>query len=94
MKTSNRAAELTAFLVCVGAVTGAAFSIPAAIGEQQPATPPAAFQFRGEQIASDFGIGYAVTTGDVNGDGRTDVVAINATDLVWFEAPTWQKPSS
>ena len=32
-----------------------------------------------------------MTTGDVNGDGRTDVVAINATDLVWFEAPTWQK---
>ena len=72
-------------------MTGAAFSIPAAVGEQQPATPAAAFQFRGEQIASDFGIGYAVTTGDVNGDGRTDVVAINATDLVWFEAPTWQK---
>jgi len=47
--------------------------------------------FRAEQIASDFGVGYAVTTGDVNGDGRTDVVAINATDLVWFEAPTWQK---
>jgi hypothetical protein len=91
MKISNRAAELTAFLVCVGAVTGATFSIPAAMGERQPATPPAAFQFRGEQIASDFGIGYAVTTGDVNGDGRTDVVAINATDLVWFEAPTWQK---
>jgi hypothetical protein len=91
MKTSNRAAELTAFLVCVGAVTGAAFSIPAAVGEQQPAAPPAAFQFHSEQIASDFGIGYAVTTGDVNGDGRTDVVAINATDLVWFEAPTWQK---
>ena len=77
MKTSNRAAELTAFLVCVGAVTGAAFSIPAAVGEQ-PATPPAAFQFRAEQIASDFGIGYAVTSGDVNGDGRTDVVAIRA----------------
>ena len=91
MKTSNRAAELTAFLVCVGAVTGAALSIQAAVGEQQPATPPATFQFRGEQIASDFGIGYAVTTGDINGDGRTDVVAINATDLVWFEAPTWQK---
>lgn len=91
MKTSNRAAELTAILVCVGAVTGAAFSIPTAVSEPQPAAPPAAFQFRGEQIASDFGVGYAVTTGDVNGDGRTDVVAINATDLVWFEAPTWQK---
>ena len=53
---------------------------------QQPA-----FQFRAEQIASDFGVGYAVTTGDVNGDKRTDVVAISGTDLVWFEAPTWQK---
>ena len=76
-------------VVCGAWVTGAP-------GEQQaaPATaPPAqgAVTFRAEQIASDFGVGYAVTTGDVNGDGRTDVVAINATDLVWFEAPTWQK---
>ena len=53
--------------------------------------PSAGMQFRAEEIATDFGIGYAVTTGDVNGDGRTDVVAINATDLVWFEAPSWQK---
>ena len=53
--------------------------------------PSAGMQFRAEEIATDFGIGYAVTTGDVNGDGRTDVVAINATDLVWFEAPGWQK---
>src|SRR5215218_8573000 len=62
---------------------------------QQPAAPPPPpsppVQFRAEQIASDFGVGYAVTTGDVNGDKRTDVVAINGTDLVWFEAPGWQK---
>jgi hypothetical protein len=57
----------------------------------QTTTPAAPLQFRTEQIATDFGIGYAVATGDVNGDGRTDVVAINATDLVWFEAPAWQK---
>jgi hypothetical protein len=64
-------------------------------GQQTPApavsTPKGPVSFRAEQIASDFGVGYAVTTGDVNGDGRTDIVAINATDLVWFEAPTWQK---
>jgi hypothetical protein len=42
--------------------------------------PGAIIQFRAEEIATDFGIGYAVTTGDVNGDSRTDVVAINATD--------------
>ena len=56
-----------------------------------PQQPASALQFRAEQIATDFGVGYAVATGDVNGDGRTDVVAINGTDLVWFEAPSWQK---
>jgi hypothetical protein len=62
-----------------------------AVVHVQSPKPAAALAFRAEQIATDFGIGYAVTTGDVNGDGRTDVVAINATDLVWFEAPSWQK---
>lgn len=62
-----------------------------AVVHVQAPTPAAPLSFRAEQIAADFGIGYAVTTGDVNGDGRTDVVAINATDLVWFEAPGWQK---
>jgi hypothetical protein len=59
-------------------------------GAQAPA-PSAAFQFRAEQIASDFGVGYAVTTGDVNGDRLTDVIAISGTDLVWFPAPKFEK---
>jgi FG-GAP-like repeat len=58
---------------------------------RQGEKPASTLQFRAEQIASDFGVGYAVATGDVNGDKRTDVVAISGTDLVWFEAPTWQK---
>ena len=53
------------------------------------AADQAAPSFRGQEIATKFGVGYAVVTGDVNGDKRTDVVAINATDLVWFEAPSW-----
>jgi len=64
----------------------AAFLAAGAVDQQ-----PAAAKFRAEQIAADFGVGYAVVTGDVNGDKRTDVVAINATDLVWFQAPTWEK---
>ncbi len=55
--------------------------------EEQSAAPA----FRAQEIATGFGVGYAVVTGDVNADGRTDIVAINATDLVWFQAPTWEK---
>jgi hypothetical protein len=51
--------------------------------------PPVSFE--PQQIASDFGVGYAVASGDVNGDGLTDILAINAAELVWFQAPAWQK---
>jgi hypothetical protein len=88
MKTPNFVRSLVRLLACGGALGAASMAIVASVGSQQA---PKGMQFRAEQIASDFGVGYAVTTGDVNGDGRTDVVAINATDLVWFEAPSWQK---
>ena len=58
---------------------------------QAPAPGSPQFQFRAEQIASDFGVGYAVATGDVNGDKRTDIVAISGTDLVYFPAPKFEK---
>ena len=60
-------------------------------GDAQAPAPAAALPFRAEQIASDFGVGYAVTTGDVNGDRLTDVIAISGTDLVWFQAPKFEK---
>ena len=52
---------------------------------------PPAPQFRGQEIAAEFGVGYAVQIADVNGDTRPDIVAISGTQLVWFENPTWQK---
>jgi hypothetical protein len=52
------------------------------------ATPP---KFRGQELVTDFGVGYAVQIADVNGDKRPDIVAISGTQLVWFENPTWQK---
>jgi hypothetical protein len=42
-------------------------------------------------IDSNFGIGYAVTTADINRDGKIDILAINPTQAVWFENPTWKK---
>jgi hypothetical protein len=61
-----------------------------AAGRQAPASN-SALQFKPQEIAKDFGVGYAVVPGDVNGDGRTDILAISGTDLVWFQAPTWEK---
>lgn len=34
---------------------------------------------------------YAVTTADVNGDGRIDVVALTDDSIAWYENPTWTK---
>jgi hypothetical protein len=47
--------------------------------------------FRAQEIATNFGVGYAVTTADVNGDTRPDILAISGTELAWFENPSWQK---
>jgi hypothetical protein len=45
--------------------------------------------FEPRELRRDFGVGYAVTTGDVNGDKKPDVIAISGTQLVWFENPSW-----
>src|SRR5438093_13460221 len=44
-----------------------------------------------QELESNFGVGYAVTTADVNGDGKIDIVAINPTQAAWFESPSWKK---
>ena len=50
---------------------------------------PGQSAFTHQEIAGELGVVYAVTTGDVNGDGKTDIVAISATQLMWFENPSW-----
>ena len=34
---------------------------------------------------------YAVTSADVNGDGKRDIVAVSENRVQWYEAPTWTK---
>ncbi len=58
-----------------------------------PTAPPAPqreVRFETQQIRDDFGVGYAVTVADVNGDKKPDILAISGTQLVWFENPSWQ----
>lgn len=58
---------------------------------QSAQTPNAALQFERQEIRKDFGVGYAVTTADMNADGKPDIVAISGTQLVWFENPSWRQ---
>src|SRR5262245_32759140 len=51
----------------------------------------AQLHFRAQEIQKDFGVVYAVLTADINNDGKPDIVAINPTQVVWFENPSWQK---
>jgi FG-GAP-like repeat len=66
--------------------------LTAPLAVPQPPPAPAVgspLPFQAQEIARDFGVGYAVATGDVNGDRRLDAIAISGTQLVWFENPTW-----
>jgi hypothetical protein len=51
----------------------------------------APLRFRPQEIQSNFGVVYAVSIADMNKDGKPDIVAINPTQVVWFENPTWKK---
>ena len=51
---------------------------------------PAELSFREQTIDPELGIGYAVSTADVNGDGKTDIVALSENRVIWYENPSWQ----
>jgi FG-GAP-like repeat/FG-GAP repeat len=55
--------------------------------------PAAEFpRFEAQQIDPHVGeVCYAVTTADVNGDGKPDVVAVTEDAVVWFANPDWTK---
>jgi hypothetical protein len=56
-----------------------------------PLAPPPDVAFRTVEVQRDWGVVYAVRVADVNGDGRLDILAINPSQLAWFENPSWQR---
>jgi hypothetical protein len=48
-------------------------------------------QWRMQELATQLGVVYAIQIHDMNGDSRPDIVAINNTQAMWLENPTWKK---
>jgi hypothetical protein len=52
--------------------------------------------FKGQTIDDKISIGYGVTTGDVDGDGKPDILLADKKDIVWYKNPgardkSWQR---
>lgn len=55
----------------------------------RPAAP--GVTFRTIDVQTGWGVVYAVRLADINADGRPDIVAINPTQMAWYENPSWQR---
>ncbi|HTV03692.1 MAG TPA: VCBS repeat-containing protein [Luteitalea sp.] len=69
---------------------------PAQVAAAPPPAPPsapanAALKFERQEIRGSYGVGYAITTADMNADRRPDVVAISGTQVTWYENPSWKE---
>jgi hypothetical protein len=60
--------------------------IPTRAAAGDPAFP----KFKTQEIAKDLKVGYAVLLVDLNGDGKTDIVVVDTTRVVWYENPSWK----
>ena len=50
-------------------------------------------RFRAQVISKDVKFGYQLVAVDLNGDGKKDLLAVDerATEVAWFENPTWER---
>lgn len=48
-------------------------------------------RFEARVIDSAIGVGYGLAVGDVDGDGKPDVLLADAREIVWYQNPTWKK---
>ncbi|MCW1884293.1 VCBS repeat-containing protein [Luteolibacter flavescens] len=54
-----------------------------------PEAPPAAF--RAQTLDAELGIGYGLSIADIDGDGKDDIVLVDAKQTVWYRNPDWTK---
>lgn len=54
-----------------------------------PPAPPAVF--RAQTVDGKVGIGYGVEIADVDGDGKPDIILVDAKETVWYRNPEWTK---
>ena len=47
--------------------------------------------FRPQTIDSTVQIGYGLAIGDVDGDGKKDIVLADKKEFVWYKNPTWER---
>ncbi|WP_417378789.1 FG-GAP-like repeat-containing protein [Gimesia sp.] len=47
--------------------------------------------FKPQTIDSTVEIGYGTAIGDVNGDGKPDILLADKKEIVWYQNPTWQR---
>jgi len=48
-------------------------------------------KFKAETIDAEIEIGYGLAIADVNGDGKTDILLADKSDVIWYENPSWTK---
>jgi FG-GAP-like repeat len=55
------------------------------------ATPPATPQFEAQTIDANIAIGYGLALGDVDGDGKTDILLADKKQFVWYRNGDWKR---